>query len=290
VAGSKKKKSGKAPKAKSRSAKTRQTRRPATRKAARSAGKKRAPLAKRKRAAGKKVKRAAGARAKARAAVAGKSRAKSAAKRPAKSPAKRTKPPLKKAGATHAAPAKSAKPVAAVTRPGTKPFVLSPARPPLPVAPTAPTTVVKTPPRPPAKPLRVVSKKEAAAPPRPVVPETPIDVEAVRRRLRAKKDEILAMYLKDLRTGQESNDSPTEDIVDRANNAYSRELNFSISDAERAFLLQIEEALERLDSGTYGKCAHCGDPIARPRLDAIPWARLCIRCQELFEQGLLAEG
>ncbi len=70
--------------------------------------------------------------------------------------------------------------------------------------------------------------------------------------LRAKKEEIMAMYLKDLKTGQESNDSPTEDIVDRANNSYSRELNFSISDTERGLLLQIDEALERLDAGTYG--------------------------------------
>ena len=48
------------------------------------------------------------------------------------------------------------------------------------------------------------------------------------------------MYLKDLRSGQESNDSPTEDIVDRANNAYSRELNFSISDAEPTDRLTVD--------------------------------------------------
>jgi len=100
----------------------------------------------------------------------------------------------------------------------------------------------------------------------------------------------MTLYLNDLRSGQESNDSPTEDIVDRANNAYSRELNFSISDAERTLLLQVEEALERIEKGTYGACAHCGSPIPRPRLDAIPWARLCIDCQELLEQGLLTEG
>jgi DnaK suppressor protein len=105
-----------------------------------------------------------------------------------------------------------------------------------------------------------------------------------------KKQEMMAMYLNDLRTGQESNDSPTEDIVDRANNAYSRELNFSISDAERALLLQVEEAIERIDDGSFGICANCGDPIPRPRLEAIPWARYCIQCQELAEQGLLTEA
>jgi DnaK suppressor protein len=98
------------------------------------------------------------------------------------------------------------------------------------------------------------------------------------------------MYLNDLRSGQESNDSPTEDIVDRANNAYSRELSFSISDAERTLLLQVEEAIGRVDAGTYGACANCGQPIPRPRLEAIPWARLCVQCQELHEQGLLTEA
>jgi len=112
----------------------------------------------------------------------------------------------------------------------------------------------------------------------------------LRGRLVAKKDEILAMYLNDLRSGQESNDGPTEDIVDRANNAYNRELSFSISDAERHLLLQVDEAIARIDNGNFGRCTHCGEPLAKPRIEAIPWARLCINCQELLEQGLLPEG
>lgn len=117
-----------------------------------------------------------------------------------------------------------------------------------------------------------------------------IDTAEVRERLLAKKKEILDLYRNDLRSGQESNDSPTEDIVDRANNAYSRELNFSISDAERTRLLEVDEALVRLDLGAYGRCAHCGQPIAAARLSAVPWAKHCVQCQELLEQGLLPES
>jgi len=117
-----------------------------------------------------------------------------------------------------------------------------------------------------------------------------LDLVAIRAHLTARRNEILALYKSDLRNGQESNDSPTEDIVDRANNAYSRELNFSISDAERARLFEVEEALARLDAGTYGRCAQCGQPLAGPRLQAVPWAKLCIHCQELAEQGLLPES
>jgi DnaK suppressor protein len=111
--------------------------------------------------------------------------------------------------------------------------------------------------------------------------------QALRQRLESQRDEILNMYRQDLRAGQESADDGTEDIVDRANNAYNRELMFSLSDAERNTLLQIENALRRMDEGSYGRCANCGRNIALPRLEALPWARFCVDCQEMAEKGLL---
>jgi DnaK suppressor protein len=110
---------------------------------------------------------------------------------------------------------------------------------------------------------------------------------ALHERLRKQRDEILDMYKQDLKAGQESADDGTEDIVDRANNAYNRELMFSLSDAERTTLLQIENALLRMDEGAYGRCANCGQTINVLRLEAVPWARFCIDCQELAEKGLL---
>jgi DnaK suppressor protein len=115
----------------------------------------------------------------------------------------------------------------------------------------------------------------------------PENFEALRKRLETQRDEILSMYKQDLRAGQESADDGTEDIVDRANNAYNRELMFSLSDTERNTLLQIENALKRMDEGSYGRCANCGKNIALPRLEALPWARFCVDCQELAEKGLL---
>ncbi|MFY9823143.1 MAG: TraR/DksA family transcriptional regulator [Thermoanaerobaculia bacterium] len=109
----------------------------------------------------------------------------------------------------------------------------------------------------------------------------------LRKRLQNQRDEILDMYKQDLRAGQESADDGTEDIVDRANNAYNRELMFSLSDTERTTLLQIENALLRMDEGTYGRCSNCGQTINILRLEAVPWARFCIDCQELAEKGLL---
>jgi len=121
-----------------------------------------------------------------------------------------------------------------------------------------------------------------------VAVEVPQDrFEALRERLQSQRAEILDMYKQDLRAGQESADDGTEDIVDRANNAYNRELMFSLSDTERATLLQIENALVRMDEGSYGRCANCGNTINILRLEAVPWARFCIDCQELAEKGLL---
>lgn len=115
-------------------------------------------------------------------------------------------------------------------------------------------------------------------------------LERQRHRLLLKKQEILAMYQKDLKSGQESNDSPTEDLVDRANNAYTRELAFSISDNERELMHQIDLAIERLNAGSYGFCLHTGQQIGLARLEAIPWAKYSVEAQELLEKGLLSEA
>lgn len=124
-------------------------------------------------------------------------------------------------------------------------------------------------------------KVEAAA-------EVPQDgYQALRERLEKQRQEILDMYKQDIRAGQESADDGTEDIVDRANNAYNRELMFSLSDSERQMVLQIEAALRRMDDGVYGRCANCGNTINMRRLEAVPYARFCIDCQELAEKGLL---
>ncbi len=111
--------------------------------------------------------------------------------------------------------------------------------------------------------------------------------QALRERLEIQRREILDMYKQDLRAGQESADDGTEDIVDRANNAYNRELMFSLSDTERNMVLQIEGALRRMDEGSYGRCPNCGNAIHALRLEAVPYARFCINCQELAERGLL---
>lgn len=115
----------------------------------------------------------------------------------------------------------------------------------------------------------------------------PIDESSLRVGLLEKRQELLQLYRHDVQVGQESTDEGTEDLVDRANNSYNRELMFSLSDAERSLMFMIDEALGRLEDGSFGTCGHCGDPVGARRLKAIPWARYCVGCQEREEQGLL---
>lgn len=112
-------------------------------------------------------------------------------------------------------------------------------------------------------------------------------IEVLRGRLLEEKQRILDLYQQDLKAGQETGDFGTEDLVDQANAAWNRELNFALSDGERKQLLLIDAALQRLEEGTYGFCLHSGEPIAFQRLQAVPWARYTVDVQEKIEKGLL---
>ncbi len=98
------------------------------------------------------------------------------------------------------------------------------------------------------------------------------------------------MYERDLRIGQETSDEGAEDLVDRANSAYNREFLLSLSGSEREILKEIEGALDRIAADDYGTCLACEEKIPAKRLQAVPWARYCIDCQELVEQGLMQDS
>ncbi len=58
---------------------------------------------------------------------------------------------------------------------------------------------------------------------------------------------------------------------------------------EMAHLRELEAALRRLDNGTFGVCEGCGEPISERRLEAVPWAKFCIPCDELAERAQACE-
>jgi DnaK suppressor protein len=105
--------------------------------------------------------------------------------------------------------------------------------------------------------------------------------------LRAKQRELLDSYERDKAAGNALPDDGIQDLADKAASAYSKELNFSLSDGERNLLMAIEEAFNRMRDGSYGTCTNCGNVIGEKRLQAVPWTSFCIDCQELQEKGLL---
>ena len=64
----------------------------------------------------------------------------------------------------------------------------------------------------------------------------------------------------------------------------------AVSENESRQLALIDEAIQRVDDKEYGECQNCGKEVNPKRLAAIPWARYCIDCQELVEQGMLDEA
>jgi DnaK suppressor protein len=84
-------------------------------------------------------------------------------------------------------------------------------------------------------------------------------------------------------------DSETPDPVDLAVRNYSKNVMLAVSENDSRQIILINEALERIDDDEYGTCQNCEKEINPKRLDAIPWARYCLNCQELVEQGLLEE-
>ena len=72
-------------------------------------------------------------------------------------------------------------------------------------------------------------------------------------------------------------------LADTATVTYDRELDYTLEESAEHVLAEIDAALKRIDDGSYGVCTNCGKEIAPERLDARPWATLCIDCQRLRE-------
>ncbi|MGD8894571.1 MAG: TraR/DksA family transcriptional regulator [Acidobacteriota bacterium] len=106
-----------------------------------------------------------------------------------------------------------------------------------------------------------------------------------REKLLLKKQEILETFTKNKSYGMEAGGEPSQDIADKAADSYTKEFLFSLSNSERRLLQQVDEALARIDDRRYGVCASCEDPLNLKRLQAVPWATLCISCQEKEELG-----
>ena len=70
------------------------------------------------------------------------------------------------------------------------------------------------------------------------------------------------------------------DLADQASGNNEVHIQLKLKQTDAKILQAIEEALVRMEKGTFGICRDCGEPISRARLEAIPWTRVCISCKQ----------
>jgi len=112
-------------------------------------------------------------------------------------------------------------------------------------------------------------------------------LEYYRKKLLAKREELLRNIARTEEEGRAADDDPTVDLADKAANSYTKEFLFGQTNHDRFTLHLIEEALKRIRENQFGLCANCQEEVQQKRLEAVPWARHCISCQEKQEQGQL---
>ena len=109
-----------------------------------------------------------------------------------------------------------------------------------------------------------------------------MDTSTYKEALVKKRTEILSGGggVKPLQETMSDVNSRQGDLADQASGNNEVHIQLKLKQTDAKILQAIEEALQRVEAGTYGLCRDCGQPIADARLDAIPWTRVCITCKE----------
>jgi DnaK suppressor protein len=108
-----------------------------------------------------------------------------------------------------------------------------------------------------------------------------------KKKLLARREELMKTIARTQEEGRTADEDPTVDLADKAANSYTKEFLFGMTSTDRSQLNLIDAALKRIQEDEYGVCANCQEEMQQKRLEAVPWAKHCISCQEKLEQGLL---
>ncbi len=111
-----------------------------------------------------------------------------------------------------------------------------------------------------------------------------------KKRLETRQQDLRRMVSRTEQDGRTVDEDSAQDIADRAASSYNKEFLFHQSNNDRQLLHMVETALLRIREGSFGECIACGKEINAKRLEAVPWTRHCIECQEKLEQGILEEA
>jgi RNA polymerase-binding transcription factor len=115
-------------------------------------------------------------------------------------------------------------------------------------------------------------------------------LDSFKKRLEERQQALRKTVSRTEEDGRTADQDSAQDIADRAANSYTKEFLFAQSNNERQLLQMVETALSRIREGSFGDCISCGNEINAKRLEAVPWTRYCIECQEKKEKGQLEEA
>jgi DnaK suppressor protein len=106
------------------------------------------------------------------------------------------------------------------------------------------------------------------------------------KKILLKEREQIAGEVKQIvESSKEMGQDGTQDIGDEAANIYNKQVLLSLNENERTRLQDVDEALDRIENGTYGICEECGGPISLKRLEVRPVAKYCVPCLTKLEKG-----
>jgi DnaK suppressor protein len=114
-------------------------------------------------------------------------------------------------------------------------------------------------------------------------------LENYKKQLLEQRDRLVGQLNENQRQSFEFGLEEMPDPVDAAVQDRSQTILLSISESERDLIDQIDESLQRIELGSYGICVNCERDIAVARIEAVPYARYCMNCQEKLERGELDE-
>jgi DnaK suppressor protein len=107
----------------------------------------------------------------------------------------------------------------------------------------------------------------------------------IRLRLSSEYEKLIRSINRSRLAAEEIQLENTEDEGDLATISHDRDLLYNLHEGGFARLRFIQDAIKAIDRGQYGECTHCGNDINEKRLDAVPWATMCINCQEETEMA-----
>ena len=120
---------------------------------------------------------------------------------------------------------------------------------------------------------------------------SPAEISKFKTLLLAKRSEILGNVLsmedETLRRQRSDLSNMPIHMADAGSDNYEIENTLGLMDSERKLLREIDEALDRIEEGTYGTCEGSGKLIPKARLEAIPWAKYCVEHANMLEKGLI---